>query len=416
MGPGEVAGFFAGLKHGFEEIGVEAEHFLLFPSSFGYVAQDHYLAGPYARAQRVWFHGPRLLRPLGHAYALFLRLLIVLEAIRRYDVFIFPGLGSFFRFYELPLLKLLGKKVIVIFFGSDARPPFFSGRHVDDDGQAADPARTFTEAKAMLRRIRRVERHADWIVNHTGTDQFFTRDYIRFAAMGLPVRPPKPTAGAGDGGAIRVVHAPSRPIAKGTPIFRRAVEEIKAEGHPIDYIELRGVPNTQVLAELADCDFVLDELYSDLPMAMFATEAATFGKPAVVGSYYADDYDRDNPGLERPPTLFIHPDETKAAVRRLVEDEAYRLELGGRARDFVRRHWSPAAIASRLVNIVEGRVPEEWIARPRDSLYIWGWGLPEPFWHRQVADYVAHNGWDALLLGHRPALVEKIRAVLDDRP
>lgn len=415
MGPGEVAGFFAGLKHGFAEIGVDAEHFLLFPSSFGYAAQGHYLAAPYARALRLWFQGPRLLRPLGRAYALLLRLLIVLHAIRRCDIFIFPGFGSFFRFYELPLLTLLGKTTIVIFFGSDARPPFLSGRHVDDEGGAADPARALAEAKAMQRRIRRVERHADWIVNHTGTDQFFTRDYVRFAAMGLPVRPPEPNARGGSGDAIRIVHAPSRPIAKGTPIFREAVEELRAEGHQIDYVELIGVPNERVLAELAACDFILDELYSDLPMAMFATEAATFGKPAVVGSHYAHDYHRDNPDAERPPTLFVHPDAAKSAVRRLVEDEAYRRELGARAQNFVRQHWSPAAIARRLVDIAEGRAPAEWIARPRDHCYIWGWGLPEPVWRRQLADYVARNGWEALLLVHRPALVHKIRAVLDQR-
>lgn len=415
MGPGEVAGFFAGLKHGFDEIGVEAEHFLLFPSSFGYAAQDHYLAAPYARAQRLWFHGPRLLRPLGRVYAHLLRVLIIVHAVRRCDIFIFPGLGSFFRFYELPLLKLLGKTVVVIFFGSDARPPFLSGRHVDDEGRAADPTRAFAEARAMLRRIRRVERHADWIINHTGTDQFFTRDYVRFAAMGLPVRPPAATAVADRGDAIRIVHAPSRPIAKGTPVFREAVEELRAEGHRIDYIELIGVPNERVLAELAACDFIVDELYSDMPMAMFANEAATFGRPAVVGSYYADDYDRDNPDARRPPTLFVHPDAAKSAVRRLVEDESYRIELGARARDFVRQCWSPAVIARRLIDIAEGRAPAEWIARPQDSLYIWGWGLSEPLWHRQVAAYVARNGWDALLFGHRPALVEKIRVVLDQR-
>ncbi len=416
MGPGEVAGFFAGLKHGFEEIGVEAEHFLLFPSGFGYAAEEHHLARPYARALRLWLHGPRLLRPFGQAYAVFLRLLIVLHAIRTCDVFIFPGFGSFFRFYELPLLKLLGKTTIVIFFGSDARPPFLSGRHVDDHGAAADPRRAFAEAQAMRRRIRRVERHADWIVNHTGTDQFFTRDYVRFAAMGLPVRPPKMVPPTRRSDAVRIVHAPSRPIAKGTSAFRQAIEELSAEGYRIDYVELMGVPNERVLAELADCDFILDELYSDLPMAMFATEAATFGKPAVVGSYYADEYERDNVDAERPPTLFIRPDAVKPAVRRLVEDADFRRRLGAQAQEFVAGNWSPAAIAVRLLDIAEGRAPAAWMARPQEHLYIWGWGLAEGVWRRQLADYIAANGWDGLLLEHRPALIEKIRANLGGRP
>ena len=40
-----------------------------------------------------------------------------------------------------------------------------------------------------------------------------------------------------------------------------------------------------ILAELARCDFVIDQLYSDYPLPGLATEAAWFGKPTVVGGY-----------------------------------------------------------------------------------------------------------------------------------
>ena len=414
LGPGEFAGFFAGLKHGFDDIGVRSEHYLLFPNVYGYSSPSHYLSSPLARALEIRRRGPGLLRPFAHACTLLIRILIAFHAVRTCDIFIFPGQSSFFRFHELPLLRLLGKTVIVIFFGSDARPPFFSGRHLDDEGETIDSARALVETEAMKRRIRRVERYADWIINHTGTDQLFSREYIRFSEIGLPVQVTESAAPPTTGRAIRIVHAPSRPLAKGSAVFRDAVDELRAEGHAIDYIELTGVPNARVREELAACDFVLDELYSDLPMAMFATEAAAFGKPAVVGSYYVDEYDRDNAKGDRPPTLFIHPDKAADAVRLMVEDGAYRAALGAKARDFVRDRWSTSSVASRLLYIAQGSAPAEWKARPHDHSYIWGWGLSAQGWRRQVGDYVAHNGWDALMLSHRPRIVEQIGDVLDD--
>jgi glycosyltransferase involved in cell wall biosynthesis len=410
IGPGAGAGFFPTLKQGFDEIGVECDHLLHFPHRFGYVAQDHYLAGAYARALRLRLEGRGLRQAAGRLYVLGVRLLVLLYAIRKCEAFVFSGTGSIFRFYELPLLRLLGKKIVVIYFGSDARPPFLSGPWRDDDGYMTDFAGAHAEAKAMRRAIRRVERYADQIINHTGTDQFFTRDYVRLAVIGLPVRPVEPTGGERPGtGRIKIVHAPSRPFAKGTHVFRRIIEELRAEGHPIDYAELIGVPNERVLAELATCDFVLDELYSDVPMAMLATEAAMLGKPTVVGSYYEAGYERDNPDPERPPSLFVPPEKVKDAVRRLVEDPDYRLALGARARDFVLRERSPAAVARRVLDVIESRIPPSWVSNPARNSYIWGWGLPMAAWRAQLAAYVERNGFGALLLDDKPAVAAKIR-------
>ena len=54
------------------------------------------------------------------------------------------------------------------------------------------------------------------------------------------------------------------------------------EGLPLEYVEIVGQPNDIVLAEIARSAFVIDQLYSDTPMAGFAAEAARLGKPAIV--------------------------------------------------------------------------------------------------------------------------------------
>src|SRR3990170_1211052 len=60
------------------------------------------------------------------------------------------------------------------------------------------------------------------------------------------------------------------------------IKKMQLKGHSIELIEIIRKTNAEVLDELSRCDFIIDELYSDAAMAGFATEAAFFGKPAIV--------------------------------------------------------------------------------------------------------------------------------------
>lgn len=415
IGPGEVAGYFSRLTAGFHESGVTCEHFVLSPHPFSYAQHDYFLKSWNDLAVRWMERGGVFWKALGNIFRNLLRLPAFLYAVARYDTFIFCGFGSFFKFHELPLLKALGKTVVVVLVGSDARPPVFSGRHLDD-GASSGLRLVHAETMAMARRVRRIERYADHIVSHTATDQFLSGTYIRWSAMGLPMVQPESVAGDGEsGGAIRILHAPSRPLAKGTHVFRAIVDELREDGFDIEYVELIGVSNSLVLQALASCDFVLDELYSDIPMAMFAAEAAFFGKPAVVGSYYTDEYRVHNPDSVHPPAMFVDPDEIRAAVRRLVVDAEFRIELGRKARDFVRTHWTSWAVARRFMDVILGAAPADWKADPSSTNYIWGWGLPRNEWHRRMSDYVGEFGPSGLCFDGKERLLNSVLAHLSAR-
>jgi hypothetical protein len=69
-----------------------------------------------------------------------------------------------------------------------------------------------------------------------------------------------------------VLHAPSLPIIKGTPIVRAAVKQLFEEGYDFEYIELTGVSNIQVMAELEKAHIVLNEFYALVP-GVFGIEA-----------------------------------------------------------------------------------------------------------------------------------------------
>lgn len=411
IGPGEVAGYFSSLKAGFDELDIPCEHFVLIPNKFNYQESDYFLRSVYVQLAKLRNVKYRLIRYVGYCLEVVLRLFVFIYAIIRCDVFITSGFGSFFRFYELPLMKLLGKKIVVVYLGTDARPAYLSGKHLDDVGKPFDCLVAKKETVRQVKMIRKVEQYADIIINHTATAQFFTRDFIRLHALGIPIKSHMSLSHTAlkQSNVTHILHAPSRPLAKGSLVFKQAIEELRAEGYEIDFIELVGVANSVVLQELEQCDFVLDELYSDVPMAMLATEAAVFGKPVIVGGYYAKQYKIDNPNHEYPPSLYVVPSDIKGAIRRMIDDKDFRLTLGKQAQKFVKQSWNTRKVAENYLRLIESNdVPNNWRCDPVTLPYYWGWGLSQENWRQQVGDYISQCGSDGLLLNHNPVLRDSI--------
>ena len=71
---------------------------------------------------------------------------------------------------------------------------------------------------------------------------------------------------------IKIVHAPSSPVIKGTPLVRAAIKKLKVEGYNIDYVELINVDNSIILKELRSAHIVLNQFYAFIP-SIFGMEA-----------------------------------------------------------------------------------------------------------------------------------------------
>ncbi len=71
---------------------------------------------------------------------------------------------------------------------------------------------------------------------------------------------------------LKLVHAPSSPLIKGTPLVRAAVKKLQLEGYDFEYMELIGVTNQALLEVLAEAHVVLNEFYALVP-GQFGVEA-----------------------------------------------------------------------------------------------------------------------------------------------
>jgi hypothetical protein len=64
---------------------------------------------------------------------------------------------------------------------------------------------------------------------------------------------------------LTLVHAPSSPMIKGTPLVRAAVKALKEDGFDFDYVEVVGRPNAEVRDLLRGAHIVLNQFYAFVP-------------------------------------------------------------------------------------------------------------------------------------------------------
>ena len=183
------------------------------------------------------------------------------------------------------------------------------------------------------------------LIDSTASSHFHKKPYLIYNCIGIAIDEKEQVpVGQSKDNTIRILHAPSNQQAKGTATIRKIIKEIQDEGYEFEYVEVSGLPHSVVLEKMAMSDIVIDQLYSDTPMAGFATEAAMNGIPVVVGGYYADVYKKI---LPQPiaPTAFCNPEKLKETIIYLLEHEEERIRIGREEKKYVDNHCRATIVA-----------------------------------------------------------------------
>jgi hypothetical protein len=233
--------------------------------------------------------------------------LVLAWAARRYDAFVFMcGRTITNTTLELRVLRTLGKRVVVVFVGSDARPAYIDGDRFPAD-QAFDATAAAAAALRQRAQVQRLERHFSVIVSARTTAQFLTRPVVNWFTLGIP-RAPQPSSAPNLYSVVRVLCGPSHAVAKGTAQIEAAIERLRTRGVAVELATIENRPNAEVLQALRECDLVVDQLYSDTPMAGIAAEAASFGRPVIVCGSAARQAAAQVAPLPLPPRTYVRPE------------------------------------------------------------------------------------------------------------
>lgn len=268
------------------------------------------------------------------------RLAVVLRAARGYDLIhynagapIFPVRARGHVANELWLLKRLGKRIVVTWQGCDARPRS-ACRCERAECIRDDPWRPL-EREAMLR-------HADraWYLNPDLAQWLPGASFLPYANVDVHAiaEQPPPERGAGS---LRVAHAPTNRLVKGTADVIAAVDRLRGEGLQAELDLIEGVTNAEAMRRLAEADLIVDQLvlgwYGGL-----AVECMALGRPVVC---HIDE--RANPFGERLPIVRAQAATLADVLRNLADDPERRRRLGHEGRAFALAEHSPQQLVRR---------------------------------------------------------------------
>jgi len=255
--------------------------------------------------------GPLPVR-LAQQFAAFARL------ARTTDLFHFYfGLTLVPKSLQFPLLRLLRKKSVFHYLGSDIR------------GKTRDELAYGTRADAE-------------IVGSYDAIRWVPEAHV--VPPGLDLRPFAPVPPS-DSPRPLVVHAPSNREKKGTQYVIDACEQLNLE---LDIVE--GVPHEAARARYARADVVVDQLNAGWH-GVFALESMALGKP-VVTYLKPDVVERSAEGFGiRIPIVPATKETLVDALRPLVDQPALRKEIGAASRAYVERVHDIDRVADRLVDL-----------------------------------------------------------------
>ena len=208
------------------------------------------------------------------------------------DVFIYFWYTGFCNNRELDYkyLKKKNKKIVCIFLGSDIRS--YSLTKQFHDKNAFDCASNYIQIdladndKRVKQTAFLADKYADLIFNYEKdqmsylTSKLFTMPYMIYDKF-LTCHLNK----FDNLHKVVIVHAPSNPILKGTPIVRAAIKKLEIEGYNFEYIELINKSNSEVLKTLEKSHIVINEFYAYIP-GLFTIEGMAKCNAVITSSEY----------------------------------------------------------------------------------------------------------------------------------
>jgi hypothetical protein len=281
------------------------------------------------------------------------------EAIERFDVIhfhfgrtLFPDdWGGVPPLWDLPIYRILGKKVFATWHGSDCRQmrihlernPWSYFRTSDirpDDDRTAKVVEVFRT-------------YAD--------RQFVTApDYLDYVpdaeVLGRVVDLAEWPEQAPEQRVVpQVLHVPSRRGTKGTELLLPAVERLRSEGVAFEFRLLEGVSHAEARAAIQAADIVVDNLITG-DYELVSIEAMASSRVAV-----ANIQARSAGAFPGAPVWNVDPDNVVDRLRGLIVDVDLRRDLAARGRAHVAATHEATGAATRL--LAAYRAPSRPVAR-----------------------------------------------------
>jgi len=263
----------------------------------------------------------------------------------KYDIIHFHfGMSLLPGNLDLYLLKALGKKTLMHYWGSDIIQFDLAKKYtlIDED---------FLRKKFPPLGDEKRRRRIDWI--NRMVDISIVGDYslLPFSPNSLVIRQALllsslPFVGCDiEADEINIVHAPTNKSVKGTDLILAAIRKLKEDGFNIKLTLIENMPHHEAIDAYKKADIVIDDVLQG-PYGIFAMECMALGKPVLcrIDPHFADRY-------ENLPIVNTPPDRIFENLRELIERPGLRKDLGKRGRIYIEKNHDARMIAQQLIDL-----------------------------------------------------------------
>lgn len=291
---------------------------------------------------------------------------------RDFDIFHFWNKSLFYKTdyshntgFDIPLLKVRGKKVLFRFSGFDLRLP-----SKDKEVNKYSPFNYGYEHKfdeiAQQKFLDFLEEYVDqFLVQDPELQQFCPQAKVIPRALELSewenlgvVNKKRPL----------VVHAPSDDLCKGTKFVVQAVEDLRREGLDFDFKLIKNMRHEEAKEWYKRSDIVVDQLLIGAT-GVLTLEAMALGKPVIV--YLREELFKPFYGGELP-CINANPDNIKEVIKDTIKDYDKRLHYSKLGRRIVEEYHDIDKVVDQFASLYD-EVVERPLVRPtstRDIDYL----------------------------------------------
>jgi glycosyltransferase involved in cell wall biosynthesis len=324
--------------------------------SMGYksktIVKDVYAINSPSDFDTVIIHNRNEVAALLESYFVFLRCLCC------FDIFIFFFDGGFLAstpmaFLECQILRMAGKKIIVLPYGSDIAVPEYLG-HMRDSMVQVYP-HFLTSALKIKRRVLYFSQWAHCVIRTLQWGYMPRYDLIWPTCLAIDVSMWQSSkdysnANGQNGEEVIILHSSNHRPIKGTDVLIQAVQDLREEGLSVrlDLYEKRA--NQEVRDGVLNCDILAEQFLAGYGLA--AVEGMSAGKPVLSNLSWLGDEFLESTCLKECPIFNTSLSSLKDNLRILVQDPGLRRELGTRSREFALKYHSYEAVGRALDAII----------------------------------------------------------------
>jgi glycosyltransferase involved in cell wall biosynthesis len=289
----------------------------------------------------------------------------LVKAAGRYDVFHFnfgnsilpySSRFSFFDLADLPVLRSLGKKIVVTYQGCDIRQKGFSTQHFPTSACALpDCYGGFCNNETDFIKRKRSERFARYAhrIYALNPDLLHVlpskAEFLPYASVDISQWQPTNNPLSNK---ITILHSPTNRTVKGTKYIVEAISKLKEIYSNVDFMLIENIPHNQVQDLYQKADIAIDQLLIGW-YGGFAVEMMALAKP-VICYIREEDLKFIPPEMKTDlPLINANPENMFNVLKQTMEAREKWKDIGLRSRAYVEKWHDPLIIATKLKAVYE---------------------------------------------------------------